>query len=60
MSALYHEHYDALLRWPWKLFCARWARAIRIGDERAREQRRREEERETERKLKELREAHNG
>jgi hypothetical protein len=37
MSDLYHEHYDALLAWPWKLFCARWARALRIGAKRARE-----------------------
>lgn len=58
MSGLYHEHYDALLGWPWKLFCARWARALRLGDERERERRRREEERENQTTLRDLREAH--
>lgn len=60
MSALYHEHYDALLRWPWKLFCAKWARALRIGYERTRERTRQEEERQTQERLRALREAHQG
>jgi hypothetical protein len=60
MSALYHEHYDALLRWPWKLFCAKWARALRISEEQGRERRRREDERQTQEALRALREAHQG
>jgi len=60
MSDLYHEHYDALLAWPWKLFCARWARALRIGARRRRERERREEERRTQETLQALRAAHQG
>lgn len=60
MSGLYHEHYDTLLRWPWKLFCAKWARALRIGHERERERTRRKEERETQETIHELRAAHGG
>jgi hypothetical protein len=29
MSAHFHEHHEAILRWTWKLFCAKWARLIR-------------------------------
>ena len=60
MSGLYHEHYDALLSWPWKLFCAKWARALRTSDRMRRERAVREEERETQAALYDLRRAHQG
>lgn len=51
MSSHYHEHHEALLRWPWKLFCAKWARWLTWAY--ADEDRRAEQERE--RQLAELR-----
>jgi len=46
MSAHYHEHFDALLRWSWKLFCHRWCRLIVHAAKEAerQEQQRREQE----------------
>lgn len=51
MSSHYHEHHEALLRWSWKLFCAKWARWLTWAY--ADEDRRAEQERE--RQLAELR-----
>lgn len=28
MSAHYHEHHQELMAWPWRLYCAKWARML--------------------------------
>ena len=28
LSAHFHEHHDAVMRWPWRLFCAKWRRMM--------------------------------
>lgn len=54
----YHEHYDALLRLGWPLFCARWARMLTQVEEQRRDRLRREEERQRDADMRKLREAH--
>lgn len=48
MGAHFHEHHHDILRWPWKLFCAKWARMIKqLWDQQQRDaERERERERE--------------
>lgn len=46
ISALFHEHHDAIIRWSWKLFCAKWARMLDTASKRALEQFERDRERE--------------
>ncbi len=47
MSAHFHEHHSDIVRWPWKLFCAKWVRLItastRDWEERQRDEEAREE-----------------
>jgi hypothetical protein len=54
MGTHFHEHQLELLRWPWKLFCAKWVRLLEAG---ARE-RARQEQRRVEQELRELERAH--
>lgn len=28
MGAIFHEHHAEIVRWPWKVFCSKWARLI--------------------------------
>lgn len=28
MGTHFHEHHEAILRWSWKLFCAKWCRLL--------------------------------
>lgn len=32
MSAHFREHHEAIMRWSWKLFCAKWIRLIEAAD----------------------------
>lgn len=52
LSAHFHEHHEAVLRWPFRLFCAKWRRMMvqvakreseRKRDQVARERRRAED-----------------
>lgn len=40
----YNEPYQAVIGWPWKLFCARWRRLARYGYEQKHKQEMRERE----------------
>lgn len=45
MSAHFHEHHEAIMRWSWKLFCAKWVRLIKFAaEEKARKQQRERED----------------
>lgn len=37
MGAHFHEHHDVVVRWPWRLFCAKWCRLLEVADQRRRE-----------------------
>lgn len=56
LSAWSHEHQEAILRWPWKLFCVKWTRMLRYADR----ERRQEAERKREAEFRRLRSAHRG
>lgn len=28
MGAHFHEHHAEMMRWPWKVFCRKWARFL--------------------------------
>jgi hypothetical protein len=45
MGAHFHEHHHDIVRWSWKLFCAKWARMIK----QLWEQQQRDDERERQR-----------
>lgn len=36
----FHEHHEAVMRWPWKLFCAKWRRLMVQTTQRAAERER--------------------
>jgi hypothetical protein len=54
MGAHFHEHHHDILRWPWKLFCAKWARMIKQLWEQKQRDLAREQERERQRGFDEL------
>ncbi|HLZ20729.1 MAG TPA: hypothetical protein VKQ30_01215 [Ktedonobacterales bacterium] len=45
IGACFHEHHADIVRWAWKLFCAKWARMLEVAEA----ERQREQERERER-----------
>jgi len=54
MCAHFHEHHREIMRWPWKLFCAKWARMLKQLAEQQEKERQRELERERQRGFEEL------
>ncbi len=49
MSAHYHEHHQELMAWPWRLFCAEWARMILYAAKEAKRRKDKEIEQEQQR-----------
>jgi len=49
MSAHYHEHHQELMAWPWRLFCAKWARMILYAAKEAKRRKDKEIEQEQQR-----------
>lgn len=45
MSAHFHEHHEAIMRWSWKLFCRKWARLMAWAAEEREKERQREQDR---------------
>lgn len=54
MSYQFKEHHEAIMRWSWKLFCAKWVRLIQAMDR----QRKRDEEQRVEAEFERLRLQH--
>jgi hypothetical protein len=54
MQRVWRERHQDIMRWPWKLFCAKWCRLLRILDQERQER----EEMEREREFARLRAAH--
>jgi hypothetical protein len=54
MSNYFREHHEAIMRWSWKLFCAKWVRLIQAADR----QRQAAEKRRVEEEFERLRQAH--
>lgn len=54
MSYQFKEHHEAIMRWSWKLFCAKWVRLIAAMDR----QRQADEKRRVEEEFERLRLAH--
>lgn len=54
MSNHFHEHHADILRWSWKLFCAKWARMLDQVSKREAERLAKEQERQEEQMLREL------
>lgn len=59
MSYVFHEHHDAIMRWSWKLFCAKWVRLIAAFDQQRKTEQKQREDAEFE-KLRMVHEAHAG
>lgn len=59
MGTHFHEHHDDVVRWSWKLFCAKWARLSVQVAEQERDRRQREREREEQRRWQEFRDRQN-
>lgn len=54
MSAHFHEHHEAIMRWSWKLFCVKWVRLIQAMER----QRERDHADEVEAQFQQLNDAH--
>lgn len=54
----FREHHLEIVRWPWKLFCAKWARMLEQTARRLVKERREREAREREERMRRLQETH--
>jgi hypothetical protein len=61
MGAHFHEHHADVVRWPWKIFCRKWARllAATVGERKRELKRKRQAQAaRNERGMSEMRAAH--